>query len=579
MERKYLNLRILIVLALFCGLFMIAGYRAVQLQVFQSEFLAGKAQRQYDRVVTSSGKRGVIFDTNMNLLASSVSVTSVAVRPQQMDEAAKKTNAGLLAEALEIDAAEALKKMNQNGGFVWLKRKIGPPQAAAMRALKLKGVELIQEYDRFYPNKSIAAQTIGFTSIDGKGIEGIEFYCDAFLTPAPASTRVTRDANGNILRHFTTGEEDAETEMTGHNVVLTLDKNIQYIAEEVLADTLEKFQAKGAMAIVMNPQTGAILAMAQAPVFNPNNLQNTDRAHWRNRNVSDRFEAGSVMKIFTVAAALESGMVSPSTQYYCENGAYAVGRKIVRDTKKMGTLTLQEIMKVSSNIGVIKMSEDIGKDILYAGLKNFGFGEKTGVECPGETSGYLSDPKIWSRIDTAAISFGHGMSVTPLQIATATCAIANGGMLMKPYLVKAIVDDNGEVVKEFKPVARQRAVSSQTAAMMNMILQTVTEQGGTGVSAAIKGYNVAGKTGTANKPETGGYGTRYISSFVGFAPAKNPAVVVLVMVDEPTSGGYYAATVAAPAFNRIMQKTLYYLHIVPKYGFDGDMQVARQQGD
>lgn len=577
MERKYLNLRIIIVLAVFCALFTVVGYRAVQLQVFQSEFLAGKAQRQYDRVVTNNGKRGAIFDTNMNLLASSVSVTSVAVRPQQMDDAAKREYAVLLAKALEVDSADALKKMNQSGGFVWLKRKIGPQQAEAMRALKLKGVELIQEYDRFYPNKSIAAQTIGFTSIDGKGIEGIEFYCDAFLTPDPASTRVIRDAHGNILRQIT-AEEDPEAEMTGHNVVLTLDKNIQYIAEEVLAETVEKFKAKSAMAIVMDPQTGAILALAQAPVFNPNNLQNGDRAHWRNRNVADRFEAGSVMKIFSVAAALETGMVSPSTQYYCENGAYTIGRKVVRDTKKLGTLTLQEIVKVSSNIGVIKMSEEIGKENLYAGLKNFGFGEKAGIELPGESTGYLSQPSAWSRMDVAAISFGHGMSVTPLQIATATCSIANGGMLMKPYLVKAIVDDDGEVVKEFKPVVRQRAISTQTAAMMNMILQTVTEKGGTGVAASIKGYNVAGKTGTAHKPENGSYGSRYISSFVGFAPAENPAVVILVMVDEPATA-YFAATVAAPAFNKIMQKTLYYMHVAPKYGFDGDMQVARQQGN
>ena len=577
MERKYLNLRIIIILAVFCALFTVIGYRAVQLQVFQSEFLAGKAQRQYDRVVTNTGKRGAIFDTNMNLLASSVSVTSVAVRPQQMDDAGKSDNAVLLGKALEMGSADVLKKMNQSGGFVWLKRKIGPQQAEAMRTLKLKGVELIQEYDRFYPNKSIAAQTIGFTSIDGKGIEGIEFFCDTYLTPTPDSTRVIRDAHGNILRSIT-DEDVAEAEMTGHNVVLTLDKNIQYIAEEVLAETVEKFKAKSAMAIVMDPQTGAILAMAQAPVFNPNNLQNGDRAHWRNRNVADRFEAGSVMKIFSVAAALETGMVSPSTQYYCENGAYTIGRKVVRDTKKLGTLTLQEIVKVSSNIGVIKMSEEIGKENLYAGLKNFGFGEKTGVECPGESSGYLSQPNVWSRMDVAAISFGHGMSVTPLQIATATCAIANGGMLMKPYLVKAIVDDDGEVVKEFRPVARQRAISNQTAAMMNMILQTVTQKGGTGVAAAIKGYNVAGKTGTAHKPENGSYGSRYISSFVGFAPAENPAVVILVMVDEPGTA-YFAATVAAPAFNKIMQKTLYYMHIAPKYDFDGDMQVARQQGN
>lgn len=233
---------------------------------------------------------------------------------------------------------------------------------------------------------------------------------------------------------------------------------------------------------------------------------------------------------------------------------------------------------MSSNIGVIKMSEEIGKENLYAGLKNFGFGEKAGVELPGESTGYLSQPSAWSRMDVAAISFGHGMSVTPLQIATATSAIANGGMLMKPYLVKAIVDDDGEVVKEFKPVVRQRTISTQTAAMMNMILQTVTEKGGTGVAASIKGYNVAGKTGTAHKPENGSYGSRYISSFVGFAPAENPAVVVLVMVDEPATA-YFAATVAAPAFNKIMQKTLYYMHVAPKYGYDGDMQVARQQGN
>lgn len=577
MERKYLNLRILIVLAFFCVLFTIIGYRAVQLQVLQSDWLASRAQRQYDRVVTVTGKRGVIFDTNMNILASSVSVTSVAIRPQQMTKDDKPAAAVALADALDMDYSAVLKSLNMDNGFVWLKRKIGPQQADAMRALKIKGVELIQEYDRFYPNKSIAAQTVGFTSIDGKGIEGIEFYCDAFLTPDPSSSRVIRDAHGSILRSITPEMDPNSVGVTGHSVVLTLDKNIQYIAEEVLAETVEKFKAKSAMAIVMDPHTGAILAMAQAPVFNPNNLQNGDRANWRNRNVADRYEAGSVMKIFSVAAALETGMVTPNTQYYCENGAYAVGRKIVRDTKKLGTLTLSDIVKVSSNIGVIKMSEEIGKDNLYAGLKNFGFGEKTGIECPGEAAGYLSTPNAWSRMDLAAISFGHGMSVTPIQIVTATSAIANGGMLMKPYLVKSVVDSNGEIVKEFNPVVKQRAISPKTAAMMNLMLQSVTEKGGTGVSAAINGYNVAGKTGTAHKAEKGGYGSKYMSSFVGFAPAENPAIVVLVMVDEPATA-YFAATVAAPAFNKITQKTLYYMHVAPKYNLSGDMQVAKQGG-
>lgn len=578
MEKKFLNLRILIVLAVFSVMFTVIGYRAVQLQVFESDWLASKAQRQYDRVITSTGKRGIIYDTNMNILASSVSVTSVALRPQQMSKDDKPAYAVQLAEALDMDYSAVLKRLTQDNGFVWLKRKIGPRQAEAMRALQLKGVELIQEYDRFYPNKSIAAQTVGFTSIDGKGIEGIEFYCDAFLTPNPDSSRVIRDAHGNILRAITPDMDPNNVGVTGHSVVLTLDKNIQYIAEEILAETVEKFKAKSAMAIVMEPNTGAILAMAQAPVFNPNNLQDADRAAWRNRNVADRFEAGSVMKIFSVATALETGLVTPSTKYYCENGAYAVGNKIVRDTKKLGTLTVQEIVKVSSNIGVIKMSEEIGKDSMYAGLKNFGFGEKTGIECPGETGGYLPPPNKWSRMDLAAISFGHGMSVTPLQIAAGASAIANGGMLMKPYLVKAVIDESGQVVKEFKPVIRQRAISAKTAATMCMILQTVTEKGGTGVSAAIQGYTVGGKTGTAHKAENGSYGSKYIASFVGFAPVENPAVVVLVMVDEPSTA-YYAATVAAPAFNKIMQKTLYYMHVAPKYDFNGDMQVARQLGN
>lgn len=573
MERKYINLRIILVMVVFCAMFCTIGFRVVQLQVLKSDWLAAKASRQYDRVVINQDKRGTIFDCNMNILASSVFVTSVALRPKQITSEQRGETAALLANVLDMDPAGVLKKLNQDAGFVWLKRKVGPQQAQLVKDLKLQGIEMVKEFDRFYPNKSIAAQTVGFTSIDGKGLEGIEFYCNEFLTPDPNSVRVIRDANGNILRAITP-EEDLDAEIEGHNVVLTLDKNIQFIAEEVLVEVVEQFKAKSATAIVMNPHTGAILAMAQAPLFNPNNLQDIERPYWRNRNVADQIEAGSVMKIFSVAAALETGKVSPATQYYCENGAYYVGGHTVRDTKKLGTVSVQEIMKVSSNIGVIKVAETIGREDLYTGLKNFGFGEKTGIECPGEASGRLTTPNNWYKADTASISFGHGMAVTPIQIAAGVSAIANGGFLMKPYLVKAIVDNDGEVVKEFRPVVRQRAISTETAAMMNMMLQTVTEKGGTGVSAAINGYKVAGKTGTARKPGPGGYDNeRHISSFVGFAPADNPAIVVLVIVDEPQDR-YYASAVAAPAFNKITQKTLYYMHIAPRY--DGDLQMARQ---
>jgi cell division protein FtsI (penicillin-binding protein 3) len=319
------------------------------------------------------------------------------------------------------------------------------------------------------------------------------------------------------------------------------------------------------MAIVMAPQTGAILAMAHYPFFNPNIFGDFHRSLWRNRSITDPFEPGSTLKIFSAAAALESGASSPNSIYYCENGAYKVGKNIVHDTHPYGWLSLQQIIQHSSNIGAVKISEATGPERLFKTLREFGFGEKTGIDCPGETTGSLAPHRQWSPIDTSTIAFGQGISVSALQLVSAAAAIANNGILMKPYVVQAITAPNGKFIQKFGPQKIRRVVSQATAWILTQIMRTVTAEGGTGVHAALEGYSVCGKTGTAQKiDENGEYAEdKFIASFLGFAPMENPQVVVLVVIDEPVKQ-HYGGIVAAPAFKTITQRALNYLNISPK---------------
>jgi cell division protein FtsI (penicillin-binding protein 3) len=307
--------------------------------------------------------------------------------------------------------------------------------------------------------------------------------------------------------------------------------------------------------------------MAQAPLFNPNAYPRTDKALWRNRAITDQFEPGSTMKIFSAAAAIESAGIHPNDIFYCENGAYRIGRNVVHDHKKHGWLSLQQIVKYSSNIGAVKISEKIGPERLHRTLKKFGFGEKTGIDSPGETAGVLADYSRWSDIDTGAVAFGHGVSVSALQLATAVAAIANNGVLMKPYIVSRITDAGGKTLKRFEPETVRRVVSVETAQVVKNILKTVVTEGGTGTGAALDGYSVCGKTGTARKlDETGRYSNKHhIASFTGFAPADRPEIVVLVILDEPREN-YYGGIVAAPVFKRIAQESLNYLGVPPDAG-------------
>jgi cell division protein FtsI (penicillin-binding protein 3) len=566
---KRTRLRAGIIGALFLAALAGISAQAVRLHVFKGAWLSERAARQYEGAMVVQGKRGAITDRNGNPLAVSIDSPSIAAYPRQLKD--RPAAAKQLAGALGQSRREILNRLDPKRTFVWLKRQATPRQAEAVRALGLKGVDFIGEHSRYYPSKTLAAQLVGFSGIDGQGLEGMEFYFNANLKGGEQEITVLKDALG---RRFEGAGMPADLP-GGNNVALTIDRTIQHIAQKALETSVTQYKARSGIAIVMAPATGEVLALAHYPFFNPNSYREFGRESWRNRAITDPFEPGSTMKMFSVAAAIDSGVCSPSTIFFCENGEYRIGRNIVHDTKSHGWLSLQQIVKYSSNIGSVKMAEKLGPKQLHDYLRAFGFGSRSGIACPGETAGSLSSFKAWSAIDTGAISFGQGISVSAIQLITAASAIANDGILMKPMLVKAITDRSGRTVERYSPEPVRRVVASHTAATVRRILKTVITEGGTGVNAALEGYTVCGKTGTAQKiDDSGSYAKgRYLSSFIGFAPADHPEVAILVIVDEPTIQSY-GGIVAAPAFRQIAMETLTYLNIPP--GLDADrLRVSR----
>ncbi|NNF99527.1 MAG: penicillin-binding protein 2 [Desulfobacteraceae bacterium] len=550
---KYIHLRESIVgILFFCGLMAIGGF-AAYLQVFKGQWLSRKAAGQYEKSVTLVGSRGTIYDAQKREMAVSIDTTSIAAHPSQIKD--PKKTAKILATALKLNRAAVLKKITANKPFVWIKRQVSPRDVARVRESGVAGIAFIPEHSRFYPNKQLAAQVLGFTGIDGRGLEGIEFYYNKYLTGTPRQVTIRKDALGRDFDY----KRSSVLSTQGNSLVLTIDRTIQFMVEEALRETVEKYAGRSGIAVVMAPVTGEILAMAHFPFFNPNSYGQYHRDLWRNRAITDAFEPGSTMKIFSAAAALDSGTSGPNTIYFCENGKYAIGPNTVHDTKPHGWLSLQQVVKYSSNIGAIKVVERMGSKPLYTYLKTFGFGEKTGIDSPGESYGSLSSYRHWTKIDTGTIAFGQGVATTALQLITAASAIANDGIMMKPYFVKAILDPNGREIVRNEPVQLGRVISTNTARTMRRILKTVITEGGTGVQAALNEFSVGGKTGTAQKiEEGGGYSKdRFIASFLGFAPADRPEAVALILVDEP-QGQHYGGIVAAPGFKRIMYKTLTY---------------------
>jgi len=559
MRTKYIRLRILILGLMFTLGFAVIGGKALLLQVYDGPWLSRKATGQVEDSLKAVGKRGTIFDRRGHEMAVSIDVTSIAVRPPKVKDVDGTVKE--LARVLKKKPSEVKARLGGGKRFVWIKRQATPRETDAVKQLHLPGIEFVADSNRFYPNRTLAAHVLGFTGMDGKGMEGIEYFYDRDLRGTETSVKVLKDARGNGFQT----EPPSENESAGKNIVLTLDHGIQFITETALNEAVESSRARSGMAVVMEPRTGAILALALAPAFNPNAYEDAQKTLWRNRTITDPFEPGSILKVFVAAAALEYTNLSPQTTFNCENGAYRIGKYTVHDVHHYGVLTLQDIIKFSSNIGAAKIGEKVGPEKLYQTLRLFGFGQKTGIDSPAETTGLLMPSKKWADIDTAAISFGHGISVSAVQLISAVSAIANDGVLMKPRMVQAITDPQGQILQQFEPEEIRRVVSARTARTVKDIMQTVMLPGGTGVQAALEGYSACGKTGTARKVDNNGQysNERHVASFIGFAPVENPQVAVLVVIDEP-KGQIYGGAVAAPVFKKIAQTTLNFMNVPPR---------------
>ena len=557
-REKWARIRIIMIGTVFGLMFLSVVGRAFYLQILQHEKLVKKADKQHQHKVDLPPTRGSILDRNGTTLAESIHMDSCYAEPRRINDV--DGTAGVLAPILGVPKDELVAKLSVNKSFIWIERWLAPDIALRVKNMKLPGIGFVPESKRFYPNMEIAAHVIGFTGHDPNGLEGIELKYDSTILGNSGFMMLERDALGRNIAVSNTVIKDSSP---GKSVVLTLDKTIQFIAEKELAKAVKESNAKSGMALVMESDTGKVLAMANYPTFNPNAFSRYSNAELRNHVVVDSFEPGSTFKVFTIAAALDSGSIKANDLYNCENGNYRIADRIIHDDHPQSRLNVSEIIKYSSNIGTAKIAVKMGEEKLSSYLRNFGFGGRTGIDLPGESPGSLK--KRWYGIDLATISFGQGVSLSTIQLVSAISAIANGGNLMRPYLVEQILDDSGAVAQKFEPQVVRRVISAETSQRVTKMMETVTGNGGTGTRAALDGYRVAGKTGTSQKvdPVTRTYSpTKRIGSFVGFVPADKPKLTIAVVIDEP-QGNKYGGVVAAPAFKEIAQNSLAYLKIQP----------------
>ena len=525
--------------------------RLYHLQVIEYVDLVARAQRQQRRTIEVAPQRGVIYDRQLNPLAMSLGVESVYAVPSEIPD--KHLVATLLAPVLNLDRRDLEGRLTASRTFCWVERKVSSAEAKRVQALNLKGIYFQRETKRFYPKGDLAAQVIGYVGMDDTGLGGLEYALNGLVQGKPGRVLLATDAR----RHtFSSTEWPGQP---GKNVVLTLDENIQYIAEKALAAAVEKWHAADGVAIVQNPNTGEILALANEPTFNPNDYSKSPQAAFVNRAVGWIYEPGSTFKLVTVSAALEEKLANPQEVVNCQNGAIVLAGHVIHDHKPYGDLTVTDVLVHSSDVGAIKIGLRLGEDRLYRYIRNFGFDSKTNIELPGEEKGLFKPPSRWSGISIGEISMGQEIGVTPLQLVTAYSAIANGGILFEPRILHDVF--LGQQHDPLPPVIGRRVVSGQTAEEMRRMLTAVVERG-TGTPAQLAGYTAAGKTGTAQKIDASGTYSKshYIASFVGFAPAEHPAVTILVVIDSPV-GAIYGTEVAAPVFRTIAEQTLGYLNV------------------
>ena len=536
--------RLLLVLVLL-GFVTLLG-RSLYLQSFHKRFLQEKGDARYNRTLVLPSQRGKITDRHGELLAISSPVESVWANPSDVKIDAAQTKK--IAELLNLKVDAVSKKLaNSEREFVYLKRRISPELAAEVMRLGVSGIYLQREYKRYYPAGEVTAHLVGFTGIDDQGQEGFELTMNETLSGKSGSRKVIKDRAGHIIEDL----EAVKVPQDGHDVTLSIDRRIQYLAHRELSKAVDKFKAKAGAAIVLDAKTGEVLAMANVPTYNPNNPVNI-QGKSRNRAITDTFEPGSTMKTVTAAAALESGHYQPETKIQTAPGRMTIGSATIHDAHVHGVLTVSEIIQKSSNIGSAKMALSMDRQYMWSVFNLIGFGSKTRIGFPGEASGRLRDFKTWRPIEQATMSYGHGISVTLLQLARAYTVFANDGELKPVSLLK---------LKE-PPVGTQ-VFSPATARAVKDMLELVVLPGGTALRAQVLGYRVAGKTGTTHKlsPQGGYEKDKYVGSFVGMAPASNPRLIMAVMIDDPSGGEYYGGTVAAPVFSAVMADTLRMLSI------------------
>lgn len=535
-------------------LLLCAG-RLFFIQTFRSNYLATIAKKQHNLFVELEPRRGTIYDSDLKPLAVNVSVDSVYASPNEIPDKNKQALIKQLSSILNVSYTYLRDRLYRKKYFVWLSRKISPQQSVTIKRLNIKGIGFIKEGKRCYPNGYLASHVIGFADLDNNGLEGLELYYDTYLKGEPGWALFLRDARQEKLALW----EKMVLPKDGYDLVLTIDEVIQYIAERELEKAFKTHHAKGASIVVIEPHTGAILALANQPTYDLNQYSSASNNERRNRLICDLFEPGSVFKIVTASGALEEKKVIEGDKIFCENGSYKISTHILHDHTPHGWLTFREVVEQSSNIGMSKVAQMLGKDLVYKYIKFFGFGSKLGIDLPGEVSGIAREPRFWSKLSIATIPMGQEVAATTLQLAAEISIIANGGQLMKPYIVKEIRDKYGETIKQFSPTLLRKVISLDTANRIKKILVGVIEEG-TGKLAKMLGFSAAGKTGTAQKLEPNGrYShSKFVASFIGFAPAEDPLIAVAITVDEPHPY-YFGGVVAAPVFKNVASDTLRYL--------------------
>jgi cell division protein FtsI (penicillin-binding protein 3) len=521
------------------------------LQIIDYGDLLARAQRQQQHTLEVAPQRGEIYDRQKNPLAMSLGVDSVFAVASEIPD--PRMVADLLAPVLGLDGNDLLGRFTNSRSFCWVKRKITPEEANRVHDLNLQGIYFQRETKRFYPKGELAANVVGYVGLDDRGLAGLEYGMDGLIRGRPGRVLLATDAR---RRSFHSTEFPGKP---GENIVLTLDEKIQYIAEKALAEGVERWKAAGGVAVVQNPDTGEILAMASQPTYDPNKFAKSPPQALEDRGRSWIYEPGSTFKLVTVSAALEEKLTNPDEIINCQRGSIELAGHVIHDHEPFGGLTVSDVVAESSDVGAIKLGMRVGEQRLYKYIRNFGFGERTGLELPAEERGLLRPPSQWSGISIGEISIGQEIGVTPLQLVTAYSAVANGGVLFAPRIIHDLF--LGQAHQAIPPVPGHRVVSERTANLMKQMLAGVVEKG-TGRSAQLLGYQCAGKTGTAQKIDPSGHYSKshYVASFVGFAPVRKPAVTILVAIDSPV-GAIYGAEVAAPVFKSIAEQTLGYLNV------------------